>query len=200
MFKIRFGRLGIAMAVVCMMLTVGTTIWAFDGAKNISVIYRNIGIVVNGAEVKSTQGEPFIYEGRTYVPLRAVAEALGTEVSWDGQANRVHINGKVDLNGKLYYQSATAIAYPVDSKSLEGYINIVYTVLVVNATDQPFNSVSLSCKAFTKEGKLLQSTARAVSDGLKARSTRGLEWSGGGFKATTSGDLNTVCELATPMG
>jgi hypothetical protein len=128
-------------------------------------------------------------------PLRAVAETLGTEVTWDGQANRVHINGKVDLNGKLYYQNATAIAY-LDNY-VPGMSNIVYTVLLVNATDQPFDDVSLSCKTFNKEGKLLQSTARAVADGLKARSTKALEWSGSTMVAGVPPELSTVCELAT---
>jgi hypothetical protein len=197
MFKIRFGRLGITLGVVGMMLTVGTTIWAFDGAKNISVIYRNIGIVVNGAEVKSTQGEPFIYEGRTYVPLRAVAEALGTEVSWDGQASRVHINGKVDLAGKVYYKSATVIA---KASTNAGWFSLDYTILVVNATDQNLNGVSLACKAITKDGKVLDSTARVIDAELKAHESKGLQWRGGDFKMALPDALSAVCELATPLG
>jgi hypothetical protein len=123
LLKIRFGRLGIALAVVCIMLTVGTTIWAFDRTRNISVIYRNIGVLVNGVEVKTTHGEPFIYEGRTYVPLRAVAEALGTEVSWDGQGNKVHINGRMNLDGQVYIKTVTA--RPLSDKW--GYTTVIYT-------------------------------------------------------------------------
>ena len=44
-----------------------------------------VGVTVNGAPVRWTDAEPFIDgNNRTMVPLRAVAEALGLGVSWDG--------------------------------------------------------------------------------------------------------------------
>jgi hypothetical protein len=43
---------------------------------------------VSGASV-----EPFIINGTTYLPVRAVAEALGMEVRWDNTAKSVHIIG-----------------------------------------------------------------------------------------------------------
>lgn len=91
MRKLHVGRAAVGfMAALCLVF-VGTTIWATDGAKDIRVMYRNIGIVVNGAEVKTSQ-EPFIYEGRTYIPLRAVAEAMGADVKWDGEKWQALIN------------------------------------------------------------------------------------------------------------
>jgi hypothetical protein len=53
-------------------------------------------LVVNGQEVtpRDVQGnvvEPFIFEGTTFLPVRAVAEALGQEVNWDGATNTVYI-------------------------------------------------------------------------------------------------------------
>lgn len=35
----------------------------------------------------------FIYNGRTYVPLRFVAEASGLAVDWDGSTNSIYISG-----------------------------------------------------------------------------------------------------------
>ena len=44
-----------------------------------------VDVTVNGAAVRWTDAEPFIDENnRTMVPLRAVAEALGLSVGWDG--------------------------------------------------------------------------------------------------------------------
>jgi len=43
-----------------------------------------IRIVVNGEEI-SFDAKPFIEEGRTMVPMRAIFEAMGAEVSWDAE-------------------------------------------------------------------------------------------------------------------
>lgn len=61
--------------------------------KSIQVTYRNISILVNGKQVPSEQ-EPFIYHGRTFVPLRIVGEALNKKVEWDNEKNRVNITDK----------------------------------------------------------------------------------------------------------
>jgi len=47
-------------------------------------IHRGVGVVVNGNEL---QDAGFIYNDRTYLPVRAVAEALGAKVDWDGATN-----------------------------------------------------------------------------------------------------------------
>lgn len=52
----------------------------------------DIKLVVNGVPVAvSADNEPFIYGGRTYVPLRVVSEALGYDVSWDANTSSVII-------------------------------------------------------------------------------------------------------------
>lgn len=33
----------------------------------------------------------FIYNGRTYVPLRSIAETLGKEVKWEGETKSIYI-------------------------------------------------------------------------------------------------------------
>lgn len=62
-------------------------------SKNVDIYFRNIKMVVDGVEV-DTPAEPFIYNGSTYLPVRAVGEALGKEVDWDGDTSTVYI-GKV---------------------------------------------------------------------------------------------------------
>ncbi len=60
-------------------------LFARDGRETIEVFYRNIKLKVHGVDVPvSADNEPFIYQGRTYVPLRVVSEALGYDVEWDG--------------------------------------------------------------------------------------------------------------------
>ena len=70
--------------------------------RTIEANYMNIKLVVDGAEVtpKDAAGnvvEPFASGGTTYLPVRAVANALGKEVTWDGNTNTVYIGSAVHL-------------------------------------------------------------------------------------------------------
>lgn len=55
---------------------------------DIPVMFNNIKIVVDGKELK-TDKEPFIYEGTTYLPVRAVGEAVGKNVTLDAASKTV---------------------------------------------------------------------------------------------------------------
>ena len=60
---------------------------------NLPVSYNDIKIVIDGKRL-NTDNEPFISEGVTYLPVRAIAEAVGKDVSWDGETNTVYIDEK----------------------------------------------------------------------------------------------------------
>ncbi|MDR1574245.1 MAG: copper amine oxidase N-terminal domain-containing protein [Clostridiales Family XIII bacterium] len=84
--------------VICGALVFGGVPAAFaaGGAKTITANYDNIKIYVNEKLLspKDADGnsvEPFISNGTTYLPVRAVAEALGQDVGWDGNAKSVYI-------------------------------------------------------------------------------------------------------------
>ena len=72
--------------------------YAAMASKNIDV-FTGVSIFVDGRElhpsdVKGNEVEAFIYEGTTYVPLRAVGEALGAEVSWNKDTKTVYLNSE----------------------------------------------------------------------------------------------------------
>ena len=86
-------------------MALGTcTVSAANGTKNISATFRNIKIVVDGKEV-STSAEPFIYNGTTYLPIRAVGEAVGKEVTWNAGTNTVYL-GEVPTGAQQAQDSA----------------------------------------------------------------------------------------------
>lgn len=67
-------------------------------AKQISetaeLVYNNIKITLNDKEIEPKDAvgntvEPFTINGTTYLPVRAVAEALGIKVDWDEETNTV---------------------------------------------------------------------------------------------------------------
>jgi hypothetical protein len=71
--------------------------------EELPVVYNNIKLVINGKEVtpKDVNGnvvEPFIAEGTTYLPVRAVANALGESVDWDQETSTVYIGEKLMNN------------------------------------------------------------------------------------------------------
>ncbi len=91
LFK-RLSVLGLSAALVCgsaLALSVVTT-------KTIDVQYADIKLVVDGIQItpKDANGtvvEPFIYNGTTYLPVRALGNALGKQVGWDGNSKTVYI-------------------------------------------------------------------------------------------------------------
>lgn len=77
--------------VICAGSIVGL---ASTGTQTLSAAYNNIKISLNGKTLTPTDAngksvEPFIVNGTTYLPVRAVASALGVNVGWDGNTNTV---------------------------------------------------------------------------------------------------------------
>lgn len=67
---------------------------ATTAVKPINVAYSDLRIYVNGNVVSmQANEEPFIYEGRTFVPIRLVAEALNLDVEWIDLLKTVKITG-----------------------------------------------------------------------------------------------------------
>ena len=80
-----------------------STSYAASVVKTIQVSYNNIKIFVDDKLISPKDGkgeivEPFIYQGTTYLPVRAVSEALGKEVKWDDNTKSIYIRepGPVD--------------------------------------------------------------------------------------------------------
>ena len=97
----RSKRILIGCAIILLTaMMVGAPVLAQNTSKPIDVQYRDIKIYVDGNIIipKDAGGrivEPFIYEGTTYLPARAISEALGKTVEWDSSSNSVYIGGSV---------------------------------------------------------------------------------------------------------
>jgi len=86
----------LSLAVVLM---VTASAEAAKATKPINVHYQDITIFVNGNAVNlQASEEPFIYNDRTYVPIRMVAQALNCNVEWIDTIKAVKITGAADLN------------------------------------------------------------------------------------------------------
>lgn len=94
---------------LCVVLLLGIAVPAF-AADTAAVDYCGVNIVVDGARLcpKDADGkpvEPFILNGTTYLPVRAVANALGLEVGWEP--------GTVKLTSGA--ERTAAIGQPIES-------------------------------------------------------------------------------------
>ena len=79
---------------------------AEDGTREISAAFRDIKIIVDGKQL-STPAEPFIYNGTTYLPVRAVGEAVGKEAAWDNDTKTTPpptIEADRDIIGNLDFE------------------------------------------------------------------------------------------------
>ncbi len=99
-----------------------------------------VNVTVNGAAVSWTDAVPFIDENsRTMVPLRAVAEALGLTVSWDGASREA-----------IFTDGTKTIYFPVGSSTARtgngGIVQMDTVAVIVN--DRTFAPVRYLAEFF----------------------------------------------------
>ncbi len=88
---------GAAAGLFAGILISATVVGATTGAIKKDLHYNNIQITLDGKTVHPTDAngkyvEPFIIEGTTYLPVRAVSNALGLGVDWDANTNTVKLS------------------------------------------------------------------------------------------------------------
>jgi len=71
-------------------ISIGITALATTGQRNTTITYRDIKVTLNGTQI-SLATEPFLMDGSTYLPLRAIGTALGIGVDWDGNTSTVKL-------------------------------------------------------------------------------------------------------------
>lgn len=80
----------VTLLIVCLF---GTAM-AKTGSQSGTLTFRDIKVTLDGSRIALTDAtgaavEPFIIDGTTYLPVRAVATALGLTVGWDNATNTV---------------------------------------------------------------------------------------------------------------
>ena len=84
---------------ICGMLVMGIIscagVYATDVWQNINVLPNTIKVVVDG---KAVQADNFLYNDTTYLPIRAVSEALGKDVQYDTQTSTATISEKKEVD------------------------------------------------------------------------------------------------------
>ncbi|MCH5211639.1 MAG: copper amine oxidase N-terminal domain-containing protein [Oscillospiraceae bacterium] len=107
----------------------------------------SVNIELNGEKMQLEQ-EPFINDGNTLVPMRAIFEALGAEVEWDGTERKIY-SRKNDSMIELKIDSHEMYVYPNilmssrDTVTLEKAPVIVddFTYVPLRAVAEAFDAV-----------------------------------------------------------
>lgn len=97
---------GIVIGVMIGVLCTSGVAYAKSVTKQIEVSYSGINVYKDNelCELKDASGntiEPFIYNGSTYMPLRAVAELAGMDVTWEGNTQSAYLWDEVS-QGEVY--------------------------------------------------------------------------------------------------
>ena len=107
---------------------------------NIKVVKGGLTLYVDGQlfvpkDAKGNTVEPIIYDGTTYLPLRAVATALGKDITYDSKTSSVYI-GKAPGGKIVRLDSLTPYSY-----TTEVYVDKEATYRILDKTYTPFNSI-----------------------------------------------------------
>ncbi len=88
--------------ILAILLTLCITVTANGEAvyRQLDAAFTGIKVLVNGKAIEAKDGsgnavEPFIVDGVTYLPVRAIAEALDKDVSYNADTRTVSITDKV---------------------------------------------------------------------------------------------------------
>jgi hypothetical protein len=71
-------------------------------------------MLIDGNAQPALEFPPFIYQGRTLVPIRIISEALGAQVNWDPAAKTVTIT----LNNKVIVMTIDKLTATIDGKQM----------------------------------------------------------------------------------
>ncbi|GEM_PF-340794 len=137
----RFKGFLIGACTVGLLLSVGTA-YADGKLTTIKIVQGGIKLFVDGKLVKPTDSdgkivEPFIYDGTTYLPLRALSNALTNyekEVSWDAKTSSIYV-------GQAPVAAQTDLS-EIEPYSPSGYVKTgeAATFNILDQKITPFNS------------------------------------------------------------
>ena len=104
------------LAVMVAVLSMAAPLQAAEAAEHIVLVVGESEMMVDGTPVSVEDAVPVNNGGRVYIPLRAVAEAFGANVKWEGaDTGRITI----DRGETHIVMTANRLAYSVNGEAGE---------------------------------------------------------------------------------
>ncbi len=143
--NIKFLLIGLIIGVII----ATSSVFGLTGAVQKTLEYNNIKITLNGQEITPTDAtgayvEPFTIDGTTYLPVRAIANALDLDVAWD-EATSTVVLGKGSTTSSaegsvVYDKNGIKITYT--GSSSDGMFYDQFDFLIENNSNK---SIHVSC-------------------------------------------------------
>jgi len=160
--NLKWFSLGVAVCLLVSVLFVPA--FASSLTKSADLVYNNINISLNGTAITPTDAsgntvEPFTIDGTTYLPVRAIANALGLGVSWDGSTNTVALtssaSGSSSSTGSTSSSSASGTLgnYAVTIKGISvttDYQSNPAVIVTYSWTNNSSNTLSFASALYAK--------------------------------------------------
>jgi len=115
----------------------GSVMVLTEASQTIEVTY-DVNVIVDGVSLNSWR--PFISEGRTYLPIGGIANALGLDVRWDYSTSTAYFSSRTPTelqpltgswhtitNPGIIHDFATTITFKEDGTVVFHYSNYKYT-------------------------------------------------------------------------
>ncbi|MBQ7565870.1 MAG: copper amine oxidase N-terminal domain-containing protein [Oscillospiraceae bacterium] len=134
-------KTGKILIAVLLIAVLAVTAIASTGSKKAELFYRDIKLTLNGQSVtpKDANGnvvEPFIIDGTTYLPVRAVSDALGLNVEWDSATSTVKLTEKGYADASKYSRTNPAPTGTAQTFTVSNYTNEYTATAVVNSVER----------------------------------------------------------------
>jgi phosphate transport system substrate-binding protein len=163
--------------------TLGATVGWNDAAKRVTVDTAGYTVVftigsktytVNGSR-KTLDAAPEISNGRTLVPIRALAESIGADVSYDAASNKATVKYFTGLSGSIKISGSTTvlpIMQAAADKLLDANAGLSIAVAGggsgagIKDTQDGANNVGMSSRELTTDEKTSLTPIAVASDGI----------------------------------
>ena len=162
-------------------------------ARQLNATYSGIQITLDGKTItpKDANGavvEPFAVDGTTYLPVRAVADALGLGVDWDGERNTVVLTSPQTGNGETQGTEEGFIFSTKQTTKYSEYLDWTTTTSeVTNNSGKDYSYVMVSVTYYSEDGTILGQGSAIISGLLNGQTKT--------FETTINGDFTSAATL-----
>lgn len=140
---------GYLLGLLTATVLVGGVTYAANTTTLYDVVTNGVKIVIDGKKINPTDAngkavEPIIYNGTTYLPVRAVANALEKAVYWDGRNYTVYLG---QMDGELEYPTEELSTdgnigdYWYDTSDLKDNLGNIYSRGIDSYSERTFEKI-----------------------------------------------------------
>lgn len=171
-------------------LLISSSVMAEGITRNINILFNSINIEVNGEKVIA---DNILYNGTTYVPLRAISDMLNKEVKWNGSTNTAGINDKNFINDSI---KVIAENPNKQLKTTEEVAELVDSIVLIESYDYKGNLIGTGSGVFINNEGYIITNYHVIDDSIKLSVITNENENGKEYKDVKIINYNEALDLA----